>query len=285
MSNITLETVSESLLPVVADAELDLAFVNGQYSIVNYDDMMSTLRSLQEQINSYSYQVEDRQAVKKFKAAVNNYSKKFASVVKETQTALFGQVNQQKAELVGVMSEISNTLNAGLQADDARIKAEKYVTLEEAFASAKTHFAKLSDSTIVFDDVISSSWLNLTTSPSAAIKELDARLQALNDLCENPSNPEKDPHKNVAALSRVGWNGLKALNYILEQERLAQQALEALAKKSALAEESTKDKAATSTEEKPSSIDDKATILISKSDLKKVENIFKQLKIDYSVIM
>ena len=72
MSNITLETVSESLLPVVADAELDLAFVNGQYSIVNYDDMMSTLRSLQEQINSYSYQVEDRQAVKKFKAAVNN---------------------------------------------------------------------------------------------------------------------------------------------------------------------------------------------------------------------
>ena len=83
MSNITLETVSESLLPVVADAELDLAFVNGQYSIVNYDDMMSTLRSLQEQINSYSYQVEDRQAVKKFKAAVNNYSKKFASVVNE----------------------------------------------------------------------------------------------------------------------------------------------------------------------------------------------------------
>ena len=279
----TLKSVEESLLPVVSDIKLELELVGDQYSIVNHEQFMDELRELEEQIDNYEYQSEDRQAVKKFRAAVNKYSTNLNKAVKEHQAYLFGHVNEQKAEASGLMSGIIKKLDVGLKADEARIKAEKTRELIEAFENAIVHFEYLKNSKLQFEDVQNSSWSNITTSKTSAIRELDERLIAVNELTANIVNPEKDVLKNVDALRRANWNELQALNLIVTER----QALEAEKTHQAEIKEQVVEKIVENVVEdvKPTDLNEKATILIHKDDLRRVEAALKGLKVDYTVIL
>lgn len=279
----TLKSVEESLLPVVSDVKLELELVGDQYSIVNHEQFMAELRELEEQIDNYEYQSEDRQAVKKFRAAVNKYSTNLNKAVKEHQAYLFGHVNEQKAEASGLMSGIIKKLDVGLKADEARIKAEKTRELIEAFENAIVHFEYLKNSKLQFEDVQNSSWSNITTSKTSAIRELDERLIAVNELTANIVNPEKDVLKNVDALRRANWNELQALNLIVTER----QALEAEKTHQAEIKEQVVEKIVENVVEdvKPTDLNEKATILIHKDDLRRVEAALKGLKVDYTVIL
>ena len=279
----TLKSVEESLLPVVSDVKLELELVGDQYSIVNHDQFMDELRELEEQIDNYEYQSEDRQAVKKFRAAVNKYSTNLNKAVKEHQAYLFGHVNEQKAEASGLMSGIIKKLDIGLKADEARIKAEKTRELIEAFENAIVHFEYLKNSKLQFEDVQNSSWSNITTSKTSAIRELDERLIAVNELTANIVNPEKDVLKNVDALRRANWNELQALNLIVTER----QALEAETTRQAEIKEQVVEKIVENVVEdvKPEDLNEKATILIHRDDLRRVEATLKGLKIEYTVIL
>lgn len=279
----TLKSVEESLLPVVSDVKLELELVGDQYSIVNHEQFMDELRELEEQIDNYEYQSEDRQAVKKFRAAVNKYSTNLNKAVKEHQAYLFGHVNEQKAEASGLMSGIIKKLDVGLKADEARIKAEKTRELIEAFENAIVHFEYLKNSKLQFEDVQNSSWSNITTSKTSAIRELDERLIAVNELTANVVNPEKDVLKNVDALRRANWNELQALNLIVTER----QALEAETTRQAEIKEQVVEKIVENVVEdvKPEDLNEKATILIHRDDLRRVEATLKGLKIEYTVIL
>ena len=279
----TLKSVEESLLPVVSDVKLELELVGDQYSIVNHEQFMDELRELEEQIDNYEYQSEDRQAVKKFRAAVNKYSTNLNKAVKEHQAYLFGHVNEQKAEASGLMSGIIKKLDVGLKADEARIKAEKTRELIEAFENAIVHFEYLKNSKLQFEDVQNSSWSIITTSKSSAIRELDERLIAVNELTANIVNPEKDVLKNVDALRRANWNELQALNLIVTER----QALEAETTRQAEIKEQVVEKIVENVVEdvKPEDLNEKATILIHRDDLRRVEATLKGLKIEYTVIL
>lgn len=279
----TLKSVEESLLPVVSDVKLELELVGDQYSIVNHEQFMDELRELEEQIDNYEYQSEDRQAVKKFRAAVNKYSTNLNKAVKEHQAYLFGHVNEQKAEASGLMSGIIKKLDVGLKADEARIKAEKTRELIEAFENAIVHFEYLKNSKLQFEDVQNSSWSNITTSKTSAIRELDERLIAVNELTANIVNPEKDVLKNVDALRRANWNELQALNLIVTER----QALEAETTRQAEIKEQVVEKIVENVVDdvKPEDLNEKATILIHRDDLRRVEATLKGLKIEYTVIL
>lgn len=279
----TLKSVEESLLPVVSDLKLELELVGDQYSIVNHEQFIDELRELEEQIDNYEYQSEDRQAVKKFRAAVNKYSTNLNKAVKEHQAYLFGHVNEQKAEASGLMSGIIKKLDVGLKADEARIKAEKTRELIEAFENAIVHFEYLKNSKLQFEDVQNSSWSNITTSKTSAIRELDERLIAVNELTANIVNPEKDVLKNVDALRRANWNELQALNLIVTER----QALEAETTRQAEIKEQVVEKIVENVVEdvKPEDLNEKATILIHRDDLRRVEATLKGLKIEYTVIL
>jgi hypothetical protein len=282
-NEMTLKSVEESLLPVVSDVKLELELVGDQYSIVNHEQFMDELRELEEQIDNYEYQSEDRQAVKKFRAAVNKYSTNLNKAVKEHQAYLFGHVNEQKAEASGLMSGIIKKLDVGLKADEARIKAEKTRELIEAFENAIVHFEYLKNSKLQFEDVQNSSWSNITTSKTSAIRELDERLIAVNELTANIVNPEKDVLKNVDALRRANWNELQALNLIVTER----QALEAEKTHQAEIKEQVVEKIVENVVEdvKPEDLNEKATILIHRDDLRRVEATLKGLKIEYTVIL
>lgn len=282
-NEMTLKSVEESLLPVVSDVKLELELVGDQYSIVNHEQFMDELRELEEQIDNYEYQSEDRQAVKKFRAAVNKYSTNLNKAVKEHQAYLFGHVNEQKAEASGLMSGIIKKLDVGLKADEARIKAEKTRELIEAFENAIVHFEYLKNSKLQFEDVQNSSWSNITTSKTSAIRELDERLIAVNELTANIVNPEKDVLKNVDALRRANWNELQALNLIVTER----QALEAETTRQAEIKEQVVGKIVENVvkDVKPEDLNEKATILIHRDDLRRVEATLKGLKIEYTVIL
>ena len=279
-NEITLRSVGESLLPVVSDLHLELELVGDHYSIVNHDEFMAELKQLDEQIDNYEYKSEDRQDVKKFRAAVNKYSTNLNKAVKEHQAHLFGHVNEQKAEASGLMSGIIKKLDVGLKEDEARMKAEKAYELEQAFKNAIVHFEHLKNSKLSFEDVQNSSWFNITTSKTAAIRELDERLIAVNELVANIMNPEKDVLKNADALNRTNWNELQALNLIATEHK----AVELEQQRQVEIKEQIVEKVVDE-EVKIDNLDEKATILIHKSDLRRVEAMLKGLKVDYTVIL
>ena len=186
-------------------------------------------------------------------------------------------------EASGLMSGIIKKLDVGLKADEARIKAEKTRELIEAFENAIVHFEYLKNSKLQFEDVQNSSWSNITTSKTSAIRELDERLIAVNELTANIVNPEKDVLKNVDALRRANWNELQALNLIVTER----QALEAETTRQAEIKEQVVEKIVENVVEdvKPEDLNEKATILIHKDDLRRVEATLKGLKIEYTVIL
>jgi hypothetical protein len=141
----------------------------------------------------------------------------------------------------------------------------------------------LKNSKLQFEDVQNSSWSNITTSKTSAIRELDERLIAVNELTANIVNPEKDVLKNVDALRRANWNELQALNLIVTER----QALEAETTRQAEIKEQVVEKIVENVVEdvKPEDLNEKATILIHRDDLRRVEATLKGLKIEYTVIL
>ena len=292
-NELVLKTIEESMLPVVSGLDLELEFNDGHYSIVNFDGALEQLKELSAKVDEYQYHPDDRKSVKQFKAAVNKYSSNFTKVVNATQKELFKEVNDQKKQITSVMNEISRKLDNGLKEDDARLKAIKYETLYQAFQNAKPHFDKLAKSELLYEHVSSSSWLNLTTSETSAIKELDIRLTTVNDLCANPLNSENDPVKTAAVLALHGWDGLKALNAILAEKQAIEDREAALAKGAERAlsqdgyhEEDTSDEAYRN-DVVDDTIDDSqrfASVIVNAEDVEKVVTILRQLKVDFKVV-
>lgn len=291
-NELVLKTIEESMLPVVSGLDVQLEFENGQYSIANFDNAFEQLQELSAKVDEYQYHPDDRKSVKQFKAAVNKYSSNFTKVVNATQKELFKEVNAQKQKLTSTMNEISRKLDKGLKEDDARLKAIKYETLYQAFQNAKSHFDKLANSDLLYEHVSSSSWLNLTTSETSAIKELDIRLTTVNDLCANPLNPENDPVKTASVLALHGWDGLKALNAILAEKQAIEDREAVLAKgaQQALAqdgyhEEDTSDEAYRNERVEHADTSEKfASVIINANDVEKVMTILRQLQVDFRVV-
>lgn len=292
-NELVLKTIEESMLPVVSGLDVQLEFENGQYAIANFDNAFEQLQELSAKVDEYQYHPDDRKSVKQFKAAVNKYSSNFTKVVNATQKELFKEVNAQKQKLTSTMNEISRKLDKGLKEDDNRLKAIKYEVLYQAFQNAKPHFNHLSNSELLYEHVSSSSWLNLTTSETSAIKELDIRLTTVNDLCANPLNPENDPVKTAAVLALHSWDGLKALNAILAEKQAIEEREAALAKgaERALAqdgyhEEDTSDEAYRndSIAQEEDDSEKFASVIINANDVEKVVTILRQLKVDFRVV-
>ena len=103
---------------------------------------------------------------------------------------------------------------------------------------------------------------------------------AVNELVANIMNPEKDVLKNADALNRTNWNELQALNLIATEHK----AVELEQQRQVEIKEQVVEKVVEE-EVKIDNLDEKATILIHKSDLRRVEAMLKGLKVDYTVIL
>ena len=102
------KTIDEQLLPVIQDNNLEVTYDKEQnaYVLSQYDEFLSTLDRIDEQVNNYVYQPDDRQSVKKLKAQINKFSASFKGESKEIQAQLFDTFKAQEKEITSRLNDI-----------------------------------------------------------------------------------------------------------------------------------------------------------------------------------
>jgi hypothetical protein len=226
LTKLELTSIEESLLPAVSEQEVKLYYNDDHYEMVGYADFMKQLDELEAQIDDYVYKEEDRKSLKSLRAAINKYTSQITAETNAIKKQLFGTTDEQKKTLTNKLSTIASKLSKGIDAEDKRLREEKKLAVAKMFEQAKQSYEQLRDTELECEHIHAASWYNRTTSIASVTKDLDARLKAVNTLFTSQLCPTKDIDTIVDALEESNWDGLAALNLVVENEKARLEALE-----------------------------------------------------------
>lgn len=279
------KTIDEQLLPVIQDNNLEVTYDKEQnaYVLSQYDEFLSTLDRIDEQVNNYVYQPDDRQSVKKLKAQINKFSASFKGESKEIQAQLFDTFKAQEKEITSRLNDIVSRISKGIDEEDKRYKREKLASFEEAFDEAKSHYIDLEESALEYDDVGNSKWLNRSYSENKAINEMNDRMKTLDSLMNSSEEYEFDLLTALRCLYNVDWDGLAALTELKSAyaDKLRKQREAYEAEQQRLAE--LKEKENNPVEEVEDEPQATVAIEILEEDLQVVKRILKKRDIYYKI--
>lgn len=279
------KTIDEQLLPVIQDNNLEVTYDKEQnaYVLSQYDEFLSTLDRIDEQVNNYVYQPDDRQSVKKLKAQINKFSASFKGESKEIQAQLFDTFKAQEKEITSRLNDIVSRISKGIDEEDKRYKREKLASFEEAFDEAKSHYIDLEESALEYDDVGNSKWLNRSYSENKAINEMNDRMKTLDSLMNSSEEYEFDLLTALRCLYNVDWDGLAALTELKSAyaDKLRKQREAYEAEQQRLAE--LKEKENNPVEEVEDEPQATVVIEILEEDLQVVKRILKKRDIYYKI--
>lgn len=279
------KTIDEQLLPVIQDNNLEVTYDKEQnaYVLSQYDEFLSTLDRIDEQVNNYVYQPGDRQSVKKLKAQINKFSASFKGESKEIQAQLFDTFKAQEKEITSRLNDIVSRISKGIDEEDKRYKREKLASFEEAFDEAKSHYIDLEESALEYDDVGNSKWLNRSYSENKAINEMNDRMKTLDSLMNSSEEYEFDLLTALRCLYNVDWDGLAALTELKSAyaDKLRKQREAYEAEQQRLAE--LKEKENNPVEEVEDEPQATVAIEILEEDLQVVKRILKKRDIYYKI--
>lgn len=221
--------IEQELMPMIATKSdpdtQNLIVVDDHIEILNYDSFVNKLDEIISKIDDYEYSEDDRKLIKKMRAATNKLSGYINDDVKQAKARRFDVVDEQRKELSTKFGVIASKLSKGLDASDARLRQEKEDAYKEAFNEMLKSY-EITDIGLTYNMVALSSWLNRSANQSNAIKELTTRVSAVANLYKNRVVAIKDAQFIVDTLIDTDWDGLEALNKLVEEEERRQQEAE-----------------------------------------------------------
>lgn len=276
--------IEEVFLPVVNTTEVHLEVIDNKYSIAGIDDFINRLNDLENQINEYTYHEDDRKNITKLKAETNKYIKLVNDEIKQMELSLFSDVKDQKKLINEKLNTIVKKLQIGLDEENEKFKAEKKNQINDIFSDALNSYDDLKELDIKLYHIEQSDWLNRSKSFSKISKEIDERLNTISSLLKLQNLPTTDMDELSDALYDNNWDGLQALNQLIEdfnyekerKERLEREHLEKLK------ELELKKLEADKKEERQNEIIEDVTITIKGKDWLKAESILKVANIEYT---
>lgn len=176
-------------------------------------------------IDAYEYSDDDRQMYKKLRAAFSKLSKQVAKSVVDAQREVMSIASAERAEVEAALASIISALDEKVRETEEKMRAEKIAELNGALSSAKSLLDGIDG--IGLNDVIDSSWLNISSSMKAAQQELSSRLEAISKLVSGGHSGSRAPRDVAAALSYCGWDPLDAISFFKRQDEAAAAAEEA----------------------------------------------------------
>lgn len=284
------KTIDEQLLPVIQDNNLEVTYDKEQnaYVLSQYDEFLSTLDRIDEQVNNYVYQPDDRQSVKKLKAQINKFSASFKGESKEIQAQLFDTFKAQEKEITSRLNDIVSRISKGIDEEDKRYKREKLASFEEAFDEAKSHYIDLEESALEYDDVGNSKWLNRSYSENKAINEMNDRMKTLDSLMNSSEEYEFDLLTALRCLYNVDWDGLAALTELksayADKLRKQREAYEAEQQRLAELKERENNPSTETENEEEAQPQETVSIEILESDLALVKRILKKRDVYFKIL-
>lgn len=167
-------------------------------------------------IEEYEYSDDDRQLYKKLRAAFSKLSKQVAKSVIEAQREVMSAASAERSEVEATLAEIISALDEKVRETEEKMKAERLGELEGAFASASSLLYGVDG--LSLNDVMDTSWLNISSSMKAAQQELSSRLEAVSKLIAGGHSGERTLRDVAAALAYCGWDPLDAISFFKRQD-------------------------------------------------------------------
>ena len=283
------QSIDEQLLPVIQNNNLEVQYDSekGAYVLSQYEEFLQTLDVLDDKVDKYVYQPDDRKSVKTLKAQINKFSASFKNESKEIQSQLFDTFKAQEKEITSRLNSLVTKVSKGIDEEDKRYKREKLESFKNEFDEAKKYYDDLKDSSLEYDDVANSKWLNRSYSENKAITEMNDRMKTLDALMDSSEQYEFDLLTGLRTLYKNDWDGLAALNSLKSEHanRLREQREAYEAEQQRLAElKERENNPSTETEnEEEAQPQETVSIEILESDLALVKRILKKRDVYFKI--
>lgn len=284
------QSIDEQLLPVIQNNNLEVQYDSdkGAYVLSQYEEFLQTLDVLDDKVDKYVYQPDDRKSVKTLKAQINKFSASFKNESKEIQSQLFDTFKAQEKEITSRLNSLVTKVSKGIDEEDKRYKREKLESFKNEFDEAKKYYDDLKDSSLEYDDVANSKWLNRSYSENKAITEMNDRMKTLDTLMDSSEQYEFDLLTGLRTLYKNDWDGLSALNSLKSEHanRLREQREAYEAEQQRLAElKERENNPSTETEnEEEAQPQETVSIEILESDLALVKRILKKRDVYFKIL-
>ena len=282
------QSIDEQLLPVIQNNNLEVQYDSekGAYVLSQYEEFLQTLDVLDDKVDKYVYQPDDRKSVKTLKAQINKFSASFKNESKEIQSQLFDTFKAQEKEITSRLNSLVTKVSKGIDEEDKRYKREKLESFKTEFEEAKKYYEDLKGSSLEYDDVANSKWLNRSYSESKAITEMNDRMKTLDTLMDSSEQYEFDLLTGLRTLYKNDWDGLAALNSLKSEHanRLREQREAYEAEQQRLAELKERENNPSTEIEEETAPQETVSIEILESDLSLVKRILKKRDVYFKIL-
>lgn len=282
------QSIDEQLLPVIQNNNLEVQYDSdkGAYVLSQYEEFLQTLDVLDDKVDKYVYQPDDRKSVKTLKAQINKFSASFKNESKEIQSQLFDTFKAQEKEITSRLNALVTKVSKGIDEEDKRYKREKLEAFKTEFSEAKKYYDDLKDSSLEYDDVANSKWLNRSYSENKAITEMNDRMKTLDTLMDSSEQYEFDLLTGLRTLYKNDWDGLAALNSLKSEHanRLREQREAYEAEQQRLAELKERENNPSTEIEEETAPQETVSIEILESDLSLVKRILKKRDVYFKIL-
>lgn len=229
MTETHVSLIEQTYLPEIErhEGEVRLEIVDGVAHVIGAEEMLESIQSMIDQVDQYEYHPDDRQSIKKLRAATNKMSAAFTSQINTHKKSMFEQADAQKKELSAALATLVNKLSTGIEEEDRLYKANKRQEISDMFDDAKSSYDVLAEvDDLELDHVFVPAWLNRSTSMKQVTTQLADKMKTLNTLYASDVNPIKETETIVDILRECAWDGLTALSELINEEKLREEEAE-----------------------------------------------------------
>lgn len=219
--------LADVLLPVMASPSIALKFdqKTAKLTLVNAEPITQSLKERADIVSKFVYQEADRQQVRKLRAAANKLKQGINAKIRAQKSHIFDDVDIQKSEMFEYLDQIIDSLDAGMDKFDRMQKEQKEADLKDKFENLLSTMPELEECELKFSDVENHRWTNRSYSTNKAMTEMTDRMKTITALLTSPILKGKvTSDQIIEALQYHEWDGLQAQNYLIEQQREAEEA-------------------------------------------------------------
>ena len=227
-------------------------------SLAGYGDYITEIAAARKILENYEFSTEDdRKLAKKTRAAVNKTAAEFKASTRDAADAHLALYFEERDEVLEGLYSLSSLLASKVGEFDTRYREEKMVAIKDEYDTmlrSDDTMLRSNDalSSIEFDDIMDTRWLNRSIGIAAVSDEMYERVGLVRDMMDMTSRDELENVKTaVRTLAQNDWKFSEALRKTREAHATKIAAKEAAKKLAEERERSAAEKAAAEKTETP----------------------------------
>lgn len=208
------EKLKEELLQNLAKADI-LSLEqdkDGIFFVKGLDEFEEMYKKSLELIEDAEFTAEDRSTLRSMKAAIASYLADVNSDLAFERERVFGKADSQRAQIAESLSKLSRTVKEKIDEAAKLAKEEKFNYFVSQLEIYKRYNAEAEN--ISINDVIETSWTNLSASQNKNREEMIRRLDSAVKISKSTLCKSDDAREILLVLARKNWSEADAMEFL-----------------------------------------------------------------------